>query len=61
MIKGIFPLYNPAGTFLLPLSNFVITILLSMVTLLCLLILFHHMDTVLVILFVFLKLNLYIY
>ena len=29
MIKVTFKTYNPAGTFLLPLSNFVITILLS--------------------------------
>jgi len=42
IIKGIFRAYNPAGTFLLPMSNFLITILLRMVTLLFLLILFRH-------------------
>jgi len=36
------------------------TILLSMVTLLILLVLFHHMDTILVVLFVFLIQTLYI-
>jgi len=35
--------------FCYPLSNFVITILLSMVILLILLIWFHHMDTILVV------------
>jgi len=53
MIKGIFNTYNPAGTFLLSLSNYFITILLSMVMLLILLLWFHHMDTILVVLLVF--------
>jgi len=60
MIKGIFMTYNPAGTFLLPLSTLFITILLSMMILLILLIWFHHMDTILVVLLVLLNLTLYL-
>jgi len=59
MIQGIFKAYNPAGTFLVPFSSFYhnsnedgdIAILLT---------LFHHMDTILVFLFVILNLTLYI-
>jgi len=52
MIKGIFKTYNPAGTFLLPLSN------LTTVTCLIFLIVLHHMDTILVVLLVFFNLTL---
>jgi len=60
MIKGIFETYNPAGTFLLPLRIFFITILLSMMILLILLTWFHHMDIKLVMLLVFFNLTLYL-
>jgi len=42
MIKDIFKTYNQAGTFLVPLRNFFITMFRSMVILLILLILFYH-------------------
>ena len=60
MIKGIVKAYNPAGTFYLPLSNLCYHDFFEDATLLFLLMLFHHMDTVLVFVFVFLNLNLYI-
>jgi len=52
MIKGIFKAYNPKGTFFYPFTEHC--------DIAFLLILFHHRDTVLVVLFVFLNLNLYI-
>jgi len=58
MIKGIFKAYNPKGTF------FTLEHFYHHFTEYCdiafLLILFPHRDTVLVVLFVFLNLNLYI-
>jgi len=56
MIRGI---YETSGGYLV-VSNLCITILLSMVILLILLIWFHHMDTILVVLLVFLNLTLYL-
>jgi len=55
-IKGIFETLNPAVPFCY-LEQFVITILISMVILL---IWFHHLDTILVVLLVCLKLTLYL-
>ena len=60
MIKCIFKAYNPAGTFLLSLSMFYHNFSDDgdIAFLLMLILLFYHLDTILVFLFVLLNLNL---